>query len=85
MYTYLSTISPDDIIFVTVSSIGRRVASFTLSGMNSDQDIDTALRHNLADMGGLLTVDLRNRTSGTSARRVLRMRPSRPQMQWHAA
>lgn len=83
-------VGKEDIIFVNVVSLGKTVMSTAISGKSSVEELMEALRHQLAGCDGLLTVNLRNRTQGTSTKRVLRLRkPSagilRTQMKGYAA
>ncbi len=84
------SVNTNDIIFVNVTSLGRQVMSVTLSGNNSVESLMGKLRSELADLDGLLTVNLRNSSQGTTAKRVMRMRKPgagllRAQMQGYAA
>ncbi|MDE5979520.1 MAG: hypothetical protein K2G84_05745 [Muribaculaceae bacterium] len=84
------SVTNSDVIFVNVMAVGRQVMTATLSGIASIEELMEDVRNRLADMDGLLTVNLRNSSQGTSAKRVLRLRkPSsgllRAQMKGYAA
>lgn len=79
-----------DVIFVNVTSIGRQVLAVTLSGSSSEQELMTVVRSRLADVDGLLTINFRNSSQGTVAKRVVRIRKTacgllRSQMKGDAA
>lgn len=84
------SVTNSDIVFVNVMAVGRQVMAVTLSGNASVAELMENLRGRLAGMDGLLTVNLRNSSQGTTAKRVFRLRkPSggllRAQMKGNAA
>ena len=89
MNTILS-VNCQDIVFVTVASLGKTVMQMTVSGSASFTALMEHIRGKVENHDGLLTIDIRNRSQGTAARRVMRMRRSgmgllRAQMQGYAA
>lgn len=92
MNANLSTfsIAPTDVVFVNVTTMGRQVFSTTLSGKSSFDEMMRSVRSSLGDRDGLLTVNFRNSSQGTSAKLTMRLRrPSasllRAQMKGYAA
>ncbi len=84
------SVTNSDIIFVNVMVVGRQVMNVTLSGNASVEELMENVKGRLAGIDGLLTVNLRNSSQGTVAKRVLRLRkPSggllRAQMKGDAA
>lgn len=71
----ISKINPGDLIFATISILGRVVANLRLSGVTC---IDDILRHYRAGGGsalpGMVTVNVRNYTAGWSSRQCVIMR-----------
>ncbi len=69
------SINPGDLIFATISYLGRVVANLRLSGITSLDDI---LRHYRAEGGkmvpGMVTVSIRNYTAGWTGSRSIVMR-----------
>lgn len=89
MNTILS-VNQQDIVFVTVARMGKTVMQLTVSGSASFTLLMEDIRSRVENLDGLLTIDIRNRSQGTAARRVMRMRRSgmgllRAQMQGDAA
>jgi hypothetical protein len=83
-------VEQNDVIFVNVSAFGRQITNVTLSGKSSVEELMASLRLQLANLDGLLTLNLRNRSQGTSTKVVLRLRKSsgsflRAQMKGDAA
>lgn len=92
MNANLSTfsIAPTDVVFVNVTSMGQQVFTATLCGKSSFDDMMHSVRCSLGDREGLLTVNFRNSSQGTTAKLTMRLRrPSasmlRAQMKGHAA
>ena len=84
------SVTNSDVIFVNVMAVGRQVMAVTLSGSTSVEELMAEVMGRLSGMEGLLTVNLRNGSQGTAAKRVLRLRrPStgllRSQMKGDAA
>lgn len=84
------SVTNSDVVFVNVMAFGRQLMTVTLSGNSSVDELMEAVKSLLADLDGLLTVNLRNSSQGTTAKRVLRLRkPSsgllRAQMKGYAA
>lgn len=84
------SVTNTDVIFVNVMAVGRQVMTVTLSGNGSVEELMENIKGRLAGLDGLLTVNLRNSSQGTAAKRVLRLRrPSsgllRAQMKGYAA
>lgn len=84
------SVTNSDIVFVNVMAVGRQVMTVTLSGNASVEQLMEDVKSRLAGMDGLLTVNLRNSSQGTAAKRVVRLRkPSggllRAQMKGYAA
>lgn len=84
------SVTNSDIVFVNVMAVGRQVMTVTLSGNASVEQLMEDVKRRLAGMDGLLTVNLRNSSQGTAAKRVVRLRkPSggllRAQMKGYAA
>lgn len=66
-----------DVVFVSVLQYGRMVLEKSFSGFGSVAELLRMVMSCLGNMGGLVTVNLRNRTCGQTAKRVLRLgRPS---------
>lgn len=83
-------VNPTDIIFVTVARLGRPVMQLTVSGSDSFTALMEEIRMSVENLDGLLTIDIRNSSQGTKARRVMRLRRSgfgmlRAQMKGNAA
>lgn len=83
-------VNQTDVIFVNVTAIGRQVFAATLSGIASEEEVMKTVVSNLQGVDGLLTVNLRNSSQGTVAKRVVRLRRQgmgmlRAQMQGYAA
>ena len=83
-------VNPTDIIFVTVARLGRPVMQLTVSGSDSFTALMEEIRLSVENLDGLLTIDIRNSSQGTKARRVMRLRRSgfgmlRSQMKGNAA
>lgn len=83
-------VNQTDVIFVNVTAIGRQVFTATLSGIASEDEVMKAVVSRLQGVDGLLTVNLRNSSQGTVAKRVVRLRRQgtgllRAQMQGYAA
>lgn len=92
MKANLSTfsIAPTDVVFINVTAMGRQVFTATLSGKSSFDDMMRSVRNSLGDREGLLTVNFRNSSQGTTAKLVMRMRRQsasmlRAQMKGNAA
>ena len=66
-------ISPDDVIFVDVTTLGRPVGGFSVKSCSCLADVIEAVRRRLSNREGLLSLTLRNRSLGTSVRRVVRL------------
>ena len=84
------TVAANDVIFITVSELGREILTLTLRGSSSVCQLMEQLRRHLEGIEGLLTLNFRNGTQGTSVKRVLRLRRSgatilRSQMKGKAA
>jgi hypothetical protein len=84
------SVSLTDKIFVNVSVLGRQVMVTTVSGKASVEELMESVKPLLAGFDGLLTVNFRNSSQGTTAKRVLRMRKPgcgllRAQMQGYVA
>jgi hypothetical protein len=84
------SVGRNDKIFVNVSIVGRQVMTITMSGISSVEELMDSLKERLAEFDGLLTVNLRNGSQGTSAKRVMRLRKPacgllRAQMQGYVA
>lgn len=84
------SVTNSDIVFVNVMAVGRQVMTVTLSGNASVEQLMEDVKSRLAGIDGLLTVNLRNSSQGTAAKRVVRLRkPSggllRAQMKGYAA
>lgn len=83
-------VNPSDIIFVTVARLGSPVLQMTVKGSDSFTALMEEVRLNVENLDGLLTIDIRNSSQGTKARRVMRLRRSgvgmlRAQMKGNAA
>lgn len=84
------SVTNSDIVFVNVMAVGRQVMTVTLSGNASVEQLMEDVKSRLEGIDGLLTVNLRNSSQGTAAKRVVRLRkPSgsllRAQMKGYAA
>ena len=84
------TVAANDVIFITVSELGREILTLTFCGSSSVCQLMEQLRRRLEGIEGLLTLNFRNGTQGTSVKRVLRLRRSgatilRAQMKGKAA
>lgn len=89
MNTVLS-VNQHDIVFVNVACLGKSIMQLTVSGSASFTALMEYIRSQVEKLDGLLTIDIRNRSQGTCARRVMRMRRRvtgmlRAQMQGDAA
>lgn len=83
-------VAPQDVVFVTVTVMGRTVLSTCVTGRNSAQELIGELKGMLPGVEGILTVNMRNRSNGTVARRSVRLnKPStgllKAQMKGYAA
>ena len=72
-----TTINPneltfDDKVLVSVCSFGREIASIQLNGFNNVQDILASLAEKFCNVGGLLTVRLRNPRCGWTSKHTIR-------------
>lgn len=84
------TIERGDLVFVTVSVLGRQILSTSETGHASVGELIDSLRAKLAGQNGMLTISMRNRSQGTCARRVVRLNRAstgllRAQMKGYAA
>lgn len=84
------SVTNTDKIFVNVMSLGRQVLTVTISCNSSIDELMAEIKVRLSELDGLLTINLRNSSQGTFAKRVLRLRrPSsgllRAQMKGYAA
>ncbi|MCM1028366.1 MAG: hypothetical protein NC342_04095 [Pseudoflavonifractor sp.] len=72
----ISSINPGDIIFATISSLGRVVANLRLSGVTCIDDIIRHFRAGGANIpaAGLVTVSVRNYSAGWSSRQNVILR-----------
>lgn len=70
-------VSERDVVFVSVLQYGRTVLEKSFSGFGSVSELLRTVMLCLGNIRGLVTVNLRNRTCGQTAKRVLRLgRPS---------
>ena len=67
----MKTISCTDVIFARVTRCGQTLASLSLSGITSLQQLYMRIRTQLGTRLGLITIQLRNTTQGWSDRRHL--------------
>ncbi|MCM1070188.1 MAG: hypothetical protein NC210_01205 [[Clostridium] fimetarium] len=65
------TVGPEDSVLVSAVKGGRLVATVGFTGMSDLSELMRAAAAALKSVGGLVTLRLRNRTQGTSARRVV--------------
>lgn len=65
------TVGPTDSILVSAVKGGRLAATIELTGMEGMGELLGAATAALKHLGGLVTLRLRNRTQGTTARRVV--------------
>ncbi len=78
------SVKNSDVVFVNVMAIGRQVMTVTLSGNSSVEELMENVKVRLSGLDGLLTVNLRNSSQGTAAKRVLRLRrPSAGMLRAH--
>ncbi len=68
---------PGDEIFATAVQFGRTVYDAAFSGVGNLRQIISQIIDALGTVSGLVTIMLRNRTQGTTARRVVRVGGSR--------
>lgn len=64
---------PGDEIFATAVQFGQTVFNAAFSGVASLGQLILKIQQALGAVSGLVTIMLRNRTQGTSTRRVIRM------------
>ncbi len=69
-----------DEVFVSVVQYGRIVLEKSFSGFGSVAELLSTVRMCLGSIGGLVTVNLRNRTCGMTAKRVMRLGRPAPSM-----
>ncbi len=62
---------PSDAVVVSAVKGGRLVATVELTGMSDTNEVLGAATAALRHIGGLVTLRLRNRTQGTTCRRVV--------------
>lgn len=77
------SLSECDVVFVSVVQYGRTVLEKSFSGFGTLAELLRTVRVCLKGFGGLVTINLRNRTCGQTAKRVLRLGrpvPSMPSM-----
>lgn len=67
------TVNAGDEIFATAMQLGRTIYNAAFTGIRSVNDLLMALTRELAGFSGIITVNLRNRTQGTTSKRVLRV------------
>lgn len=67
------TVNTGDEIFATAIQLGRTIYNAAFTGIRSVNDLLRALARELAGFSGIITVSLRNRTQGTTSKRVLRV------------
>lgn len=67
----MATISPQDILFVTVLQRGVACMETTLTGLASYGDLMGAVRSMAPGVSGMATMSVRNTTGGWSDRRAL--------------
>ncbi len=67
-----------DIVFVSVVQYGRTLLDRAFTGFSGITELLLAVKECLGSVAGLVTVNLRNRTCGCTARRVIRL--NRPAM-----
>ena len=60
----MSTISPSDILFATVSQRGNMILNIRLSGMECGSDIYRAIRSSLPGISGITRLSIRNASQG---------------------
>lgn len=64
-------VGPEDSVLVSAVKGGRLVATVGFTGMSDLSELMRAAAAALKSVGGLVTLRIRNRTQGTSARRVV--------------
>lgn len=70
-------LSECDVVFVSAVQYGRTVLEKSFSGFGSIAELLRTVRMCLGGLRGLVTINLRNRTCGQTAKRVMRIgRPS---------
>lgn len=60
----MSTISPSDILFATVSQRGNMILNIRLSGVESKSDIFRAIRTSCPGISGIAHLSIRNASQG---------------------
>ena len=69
--------SASDEVFATVRQLGRTVLDTALSGITSLRQLIAEVLKALGAVSGLVTIMVRNRTQGTTTRRVIRIASAR--------
>ncbi len=72
----MQTIRITDTLFATVISHGTTLLSARISGMSSISEILEYMRRKAGHLAGLITLRLRNMTSGWSIDRSILLRPA---------
>jgi len=77
----MEKININDIIFATAVIRGSVKASLRLSGLNSMPEVTKAVKREIGNFSGLLTISMRNMTQGWTKQKSLYVSPTRSMRQ----